>query len=60
MFEASKSGLGDSISFRKGDASDLSFADNSLLKELARVVKPGGTVFILIWSSQIYTEKKGY
>lgn len=24
-----------------------------LLKELARVVKPGGTVFILIWSSQM-------
>jgi len=69
---ASKSGLGDSISFMKGDASDLSFDDNSfdwtcsmdfvgcvrqdpvpLLKELARVVRPGGTVFILIWSSQM-------
>lgn len=69
---ASKSGLGDRVSFKEGDASRLPFDDNTfdwacsmdfvgcvrldpvlLLKELARVVKPGGIVFLLVWSSQM-------
>lgn len=69
---ASKSGPGDKISFKEGDASRLPFDENIfdwacsmdfvgcvrqepvlLLKELARLVKPGGIVFIIIWSSQM-------
>ncbi len=70
---AEEAGLGDRISFEKGDISSLPFDDNSfdwlwssdcvgygpwepvpLLKEMARVVKPGGVVALAAWSSQSF------
>jgi len=66
-----QAGLSESISFRKGDVSQLPFEEDTfdwawsvdlvgyapmepvpLLKELARVVKPGGTLALLAWSSE--------
>ena len=61
------SGLSQSISFRQGDINKLPFKDNELdwawscdcvwkdnpVKELARVVKTGGNIAIVMWSSQL-------
>ncbi len=63
--------VGNGIVFKKGDASQLPFEEDTydwacsmdfagyapldpivLLKEMERVVKPGGRVFIMMWSSQ--------
>ena len=63
---AKKSSLSKHVSFQEGDVNKLPFNDNTFdwawsvdtiwsehpVKELARVVKPGGTVAILAWSSQ--------
>jgi len=62
-----RAGLSERISLQKGDASALPFDDQTFdwawskdclvnspqVKELARVVKPGGSVAMLIWSSQM-------
>jgi len=64
---AQNTGFSRSVSFRQGDINKLPFNDNNLdwvwscdcvwtddsVKELARVVKPGGTIAILMWSSQL-------
>ena len=61
-----KSNLSQHIFFQEGNVNNLPFDDNSFdwvwsvdtiwserpVKELARVVKPGGTVAIIVWSSQ--------
>lgn len=65
---AEKSGLSKSVSFQEGDVRRIPFNDDTLdwvwsvdyapgepvplLRELARVVRPGGSVAILGWSSQ--------
>ncbi len=61
-----KANLSEYVSFREGDMNSLAFEDDTFdwalsidavwserpVKELARVVKPGGIVAILNWSSQ--------
>ena len=63
---ARQSSLSEQISFREGDLNNLPFDDGTFdwawsvdtpwsggtVKELTRVVKAGGTVAILVWSSQ--------